>query len=202
MKRIVVPGEYIKEDARLPFAYIEKDKAYSKVIGLYDEEKDTIIPLEGGYVPHVGDEIIGVIISERNGVYEVDIQQFNKCILITGKRDEYIEEGTVISAKVKSIENRRTIIVEMPRKLIGGMLIYIKPTKIPRVIGRNNTMIKMLTELTKTHIAVGMNGLVWLKGGNIALAIEALLRIENEAHIGGLTNRIKLMLENAEKEPR
>ena len=32
-------------------------------------------------------------------------------------------------------------------------------------------------------------------GGNDTLAIEAILRIENEAHVPGLTERIKRMLE-------
>jgi len=199
MKQIVFPGEQIKDAKRMYNTYTEHGKAYSKVVGLYDIQNNSIIPLEGAYIPHKGDEIIGIVTSERNGIYDLYIQHFDRCLLITDKRDELIDDGTVVSATIRDIENKKTIIVEMPRKLSEGMLIYVKPMKIPRVIGRNNTMVNMISEYTNTHIVVGMNGLVWLKGGNTSLAIEAILRVENEAHVEGLTNRIKLMLEN-EKE--
>jgi exosome complex component RRP4 len=199
MKQIIFPGEQIKDAKRMYNTYTEHGKAYSKVVGLYDIQNNSIIPLEGAYIPHKGDEIIGIVTSERNGIYDLYIQHFDRCLLITDKRDELIDDGTVVSATIRDIENKKTIIVEMPRKLSEGMLIYVKPMKIPRVIGRNNTMVNMISEYTNTHIVVGMNGLVWLKGGNTSLAIEAILRVENEAHVEGLTNRIKLMLEN-EKE--
>ncbi|MEM0150025.1 MAG: hypothetical protein QXW10_03965 [Candidatus Micrarchaeaceae archaeon] len=196
MKRIVFPGEYIGEAKRIYNTYIDHGKAYSKVLGIYEGQGNAIIPLEGAYVPHVDDEIVGIVTNERNGIYDIDIQHFDRCLLITDKRDELIEEGTVISATIRDIENKKTIIAEMPRRLKDGILIYVKPIKIPRVIGRSNTMIDMIRDYTKTIIVVGMNGLVWLKGGNTALAIEAILHVENEAHVEGLTNRIKLMLEN------
>jgi len=196
MKQIIFPGEQIKDAKRMYNTYTEHGKAYSKVVGLYDIQNNSIIPLEGAYIPHKGDEIIGIVTSERNGIYDLYIQHFDRCLLITDKRDELIDDGTVVSATIRDIENKKTIIVEMPRKLSEGMLIYVKPMKIPRVIGRNNTMVNMISEYTNTHIVVGMNGLVWLKGGNTSLAIEAILRVENEAHVEGLTNRVKLMLEN------
>ncbi len=56
-------------------------------------------------------------------------------------------------------------------------------------------MIRQIAEATGTHIVVGMNGLIWLKDGNITLATEALLKIEREAHLSGLTETIKNFLE-------
>ncbi len=38
--------------------------------------------------------------------------------------------------------------------------------------------------------------MVWLKGGNIALATTAIRKIEDEAHTSGLTERIKNLLES------
>ncbi|MGC8669749.1 MAG: KH domain-containing protein [Candidatus Micrarchaeia archaeon] len=195
MKQIVFPGEHVGIERRTPNVYIEKGKAYSSVVGLYDERSRTVIPLEGAYAPHTNDNIVGIIKSEKNGIYELDIQHFDRCLLITDKRDELINEGSIVSATVTKIENKKTIIVEMPRILKDGMLIYVKPTKVPRIIGKNNTMIGTISKYTGTNIVIGMNGLIWLKGGNTALAIEAILKVENEAHIEGLTNRIKDMLE-------
>ncbi|MGC9190608.1 MAG: KH domain-containing protein [Candidatus Micrarchaeia archaeon] len=191
-----MPGEYIKEaHGFVQNTYAEQGKLFSKILGLYDPQKNEVIPLEGAYIPHPGDEIVGIITSERNGVYEVDIQHFDRCLLISDKHDELMDQGEIISATVREVENRKTIIVEGQRRLGEGILLYIKPTKIPRVIGKSNTMINMISEYTKSRIVVGMNGLIWLNGGNTALATEALLRIENEAHVEGLTNRIKIMLE-------
>ncbi len=194
MKQIVLPGEKVDSRDRHNI-YVEHSTTYSKVMGLYDKQNNSIIPLEGTYVPHVGDNIVGIIESEKNGVYELDIQHFDRCLLISDRHDELIENGEVISATIRDIENKRTIIVEMPRRLRGGVLIQVKPTKIPRIIGRNDTMAKMISTYTGTHIVIGMNGLIWLDGGDVPHAIEALLRVEREAHVEGLTNRIKLMLE-------
>ena len=46
-------------------------------------------------------------------------------------------------------------------------------------------MIKQITNGSGTQIAAGMNGLVWLKGGNIDKAIEAIMQIQEEAHVPG-----------------
>ncbi|MGC8651724.1 MAG: KH domain-containing protein [Candidatus Micrarchaeia archaeon] len=194
IRQIVLPGE--KVDARdRQDTYTDHGTVYSKVVGLYDKQGGTIIPLEGAYVPHIGDDIVGIINSERNGVYDIDIQHFDRCLLISDRHEELMERGEVISATIRDIENKNTLIVEMPRMLNGGVLIHIKPTKIPRVIGKNDTMARMISTNTGTRIVVGMNGLIWLSGGDVTHAIEALLRVEREAHVEGLTNRIKIMLE-------
>ena len=49
-------------------------------------------------------------------------------------------------------------------KRSSGIVISIDPPKIPRVIGRNGSMIKLLKNLTKCNIFVTQNGRVWLKG--------------------------------------
>ncbi|MEM3416380.1 MAG: KH domain-containing protein, partial [Candidatus Micrarchaeaceae archaeon] len=102
--------------------------------------------------------------------------------------------GDVIEAKVKEMDETNTIVLMYPRRLFGGKIIDIRPSKVPRVIGSGNTMINQLIEGTKSNIIVGMNGRVWVKGGNIALATKAILRVEEEAHTSGLTERIKEML--------
>ena len=83
-----------------------------------------------------------------------------------------------------------------PKALEGGKLISVKPSKIPRIIGKGNTMVKQITDGTGTSIIIGLNGLIWLKGGNIDLATAVILKIEEEAHTSGLTERIKAMLDS------
>ena len=51
---------------------------------------------------------------------------------------------------------------------------------------------------TKCQIIVGQNGIVWVKGEKEALASKAILTIENESHISGLTDKISAMLDKGE----
>jgi exosome complex RNA-binding protein Rrp4 len=58
-------------------------------------------------------------------------------------------------------------------------------------------MIKQIAEGTKASLSVGMNGLIWVKGGDSDLATNAILRIQEESHVAGLTERIAKMLSGA-----
>ena len=80
------------------------------------------------------------------------------------------------------------------RKLRNGVLIKVTPTKIPRIIGKEGSMISMIKNKTKCEIITGQNGLVWIRGENKDKAIEAILIIEKESHTVGLTERIEKML--------
>lgn len=196
IKTIVLPGDLISEKPlRVENTFLENSKTYSKVLGIYDKTNNNIVPLEGSWIPHISDKVVGVVIRSRNTVYEVDLLHFTRSIMIGSKFDRHIfKAGEPIEAVIKDIESRKTIILEEAKSLYGGVVIRIKPTKIPRIIGKSNTMIKQITEATKSQVVVGMNGLIWIKGGNLALATEAILKIENEAHTSGLTERIKKML--------
>ena len=57
-------------------------------------------------------------------------------------------------------------------------------------------MVEMIKKLTDTQIVVGQNGLVWIKGDNEDLAVEAVMTIEEKSHVKGLTEYIKSILEN------
>jgi exosome complex component RRP4 len=79
------------------------------------------------------------------------------------------------------------------RKLAGGRIIEVNTNKVPRIIGKQGSMIQMIKEATKCNITVGQNGLVWIDGdidGEI-VAVDVIKKIEEEAHQSGLTDRIK-----------
>jgi exosome complex component RRP4 len=85
----------------------------------------------------------------------------------------------------------------------SGIAISIDPPKIPRVIGRNGSMIKLLKRLTHCNIFVTQNGRIWLRGDNIAyerLLIDSIHKIEREAHTSGLTDRMQIYIENEKKK--
>ncbi|ASI13393.1 exosome complex RNA-binding protein Rrp4 [Candidatus Mancarchaeum acidiphilum] len=203
MRRFVFPGEMIlNSPTELSCSYIDNDKTYSKVLGLFDESSKSLIPLKSVWVPHIDDKVIGVISDiGRNGSYSVEINPLVKGVLLTDRRErQRFYVGDIVEATVKEIEHKTTVVLERAMLLKDGILMHINTAKIPRLMGKENTMINELTSFTKTKIAVGKNGYVWIKGENANKAIDAVLRIESEAHVPGLTDRIKDMLENENKE--
>jgi exosome complex component RRP4 len=81
------------------------------------------------------------------------------------------------------------------------MVIEVSPSKVPRVIGRNGSMIQMLKNETGCRIYVGQNGRIWIDGDldNIVKAIQAVKMIEEEAHGLGLTEKVKRFLEQSSR---
>ncbi|MDE1871565.1 MAG: hypothetical protein KGI06_05000 [Candidatus Micrarchaeota archaeon] len=197
MREIVAPGEIVWETpVRSQNTYISNGKTYSKVLGMKDSAANDVIPLAGSWSPRIDDSVVGIVSEVKAKVYIIELSYFGKALLIPSKYDNYeLREGDMLSAIIKDVEGRRTIILKEPQPLKGGTLLNIRPKKIPRVIGKKSTMIKQIADITGTHIVVGMNGLVWLNGGNTALAVKALLKIEREAHMQGLTEAIKIFLE-------
>ncbi|MEM0504141.1 MAG: KH domain-containing protein, partial [Archaeoglobaceae archaeon] len=64
--------------------------------------------------------------------------------------------------------------------------------RVPRVIGKKGSMIKLIKSELDVQIVVGQNGLIWLNGDRkkVSLAEEVIYLIEEEAHTEGLTDRV------------
>ena len=197
---IVVPGDMILDKPiHMENTFIEDDKTYAAVLGVFDKEKKVLIPLEGLWYPKHGELVVGIIIEEKLNSYVVDLNAPYKGILVAKYVRDKLSVGDIIEATVKELDETKTVVLMRERKLYGGKIIDVRPSKVPRIIGKNNTMIKQLTEGTKSTIIVGMNGRIWIKGGDVALTTKAILRIQEEAHTSGLTDRIREMLEKSKK---
>jgi len=63
---------------------------------------------------------------------------------------------------------------------------------VPRVIGKNGSMISMLKRYTNCRIYVGKNGRIWVDGevDGIRKIEKAVRLIERDAHTYGLTKRV------------
>jgi len=197
MTRIVVPGELVASSPqRIEFAFIENGKTYSSVLGLFDEANPRVIPLEGAYMPAQYDIIVGIINEVKFAGYNIDINAPYKGFLSAkDSRYEY-KLGDVISAKIVEVDEVKSVNLEGARALRDGEIIEISPAKIPRVIGKKNSMLDMIREATKSEIFVGKNGRIWIRGGNSALAARTILKVEKEAHTTGLTERISAFLKD------
>ncbi|MEM3753728.1 MAG: KH domain-containing protein [Candidatus Micrarchaeaceae archaeon] len=195
MNKIVIPGEMIcDKPLHIDGVQIIDGKTYSTILAVYNESQKMLIPLEGSWTPRRGETVIGIVEDARLSSYTIDLNSPFKGIVVAKFISSRLKIGDVIEAKVKEMDETNTAVLIYPRKLFGGKIIDIRPSKVPRVIGKGNTMLNQLIEGTKSNIIVGMNGRIWIKGGNIALATKAILRVEEEAHTSGLTERIKEML--------
>jgi exosome complex component RRP4 len=64
-------------------------------------------------------------------------------------------------------------------------------------------MVEMIKRATGVNVVVGQNGLVWMNGEPKMelIVVNAIRKIEAEAHIAGLTDRMKAFLEEATGKP-
>lgn len=211
---LVVPGELlVKGIDFLPGsgAFREKDMIWSKRLGLvkYRNSVVTVVPLTGVYIPNMGDGVIGTVSDVQANFWMVDINAPYEARLFIFDLDEfvnlersdltdYFDVDDVIYSRImrvtKNMDVRLTMKHRMCRKLEGGNIITVSPTKVPRLIGKGGSMIEMIKSGTGCHIIVGQNGLVWLKGENEKAAIEAIETVERESHTSGLTERIANLL--------
>ncbi|MCL4365413.1 MAG: KH domain-containing protein [Candidatus Marsarchaeota archaeon] len=195
MQRIVVPGEKINDTPiRIDNTLTDKGGTFACILGIYDEEKKVLVPLEGLWLPRQGDTVIGVVEEDRANMYIINLNAPYKGIALSKFMETELSVGDMVVATVKELEKGGTVMLLRPQGLRGGKLMSVKPSKVPRIIGKSNTMIRQIIDNTGTSITIGLNGVIWLKGGNIDLAADAILRIEEEAHTSGLTERIGRML--------
>ncbi len=197
MQKIVVPGDKILDTpVRIENTISDKNGTYACILGYFDDERKSLIPLEGVWQPRQGDSVIGVVEEDRANMYLVNLNAPYKGIALTKFLEVDLSVGDFIVATVKNLEKGGTVMLLRPTKLNGGKLMSVSPSRIPRIIGKGNSMVTQITAGTGTKIIIGLNGVIWLSGGKIDLATDAILKIEEEAHTAGLTDRIKEMLTN------
>jgi exosome complex component RRP4 len=207
----------------------DRTKIISLNIGLKQIQRNyiNVIPLRGFYTPRPGDKVIALVTNKNPVKYRCDINAKEEGILKpknTVKRGrprgfrggappnhdnstEKYEIGDILIVKVLSADRLNSPELTTVGKYLGkrrdGIVITIDSPKIPRVIGRSGSMIKMLKNLTNCNIFVTQNGRIWLKGEDIVherLLIDAIRKIEKEAHTVGLTDRMSKYIENEKIE--
>lgn len=216
-KGIVVPGETIAAGMDyLPGkgTYRDGEDVVSSRIGLLTVEGRTlkIIPLSGKYVPKKFDVVIGQITDILVSGWLIDIDApYNAVMNIKEAIAEFIERGADLShyfqigdyvvAKISNVTSQNLIDVTMRgpglHKLKGGRLVRVNTHKVPRVIGKQGSMVSMIKQATNCRITVGQNGIVYLSGEPEmeSIAVEAVEYINTHAHLSGLTEAVRDLLE-------
>lgn len=221
-KDIVVPGEELAVGMDfLPAggAFRENDKIIASQLGLVSVSGRLIklIPLTGRYNPKSGDTVIGKVTDISFSGWYIDIgYAYEANLSLRDATSEYINKGVdltqyynfgdVVAAKVVKVTRAKVVDLTMKgpglRKLRGGKIIEVTPSKVPRIIGKQGSMISIIKEMTNCKIIVGQNGKVWIQGTPEMeiVATEAIMKIEQESHTDGLTDKVKNLLENSIKK--
>ena len=216
-KDIVVPGEVLAVGMDfLPAggAFREGEKIVSSQLGLVNISNRLIklIPLTGKYLPKKGDTVIGKVVTMTFSNWFIDIGCQNEGVMSLRDTSEFIDKGAdlsqyynfgdVVIAQVAKV-TRGAIDLTMRgpglRKLAPGKLVKVTPSKVPRIIGKEGSMITLIKDKTECKIIVGQNGVVWIQGTPEAemLAYQAIKLIQEKAHMEGLTDEISKFLEKA-----
>ncbi len=217
VRDIVVPGEEIVAEGKPGRGvFSEGGKMYSMYLGIVDVRSGyvNVIPLSGCYIPKKGDKVIGKVIdlAPMNWVVDINAPYYAPLHVNDvpwrvgfGDTGRFLEIGDVILAKVSNVNEMGQVWITLKeqglRKLEGGHLIHISPSKVPRVIGKGGSMIQLLKDSTNCRIYVGQNGTIWISGepDGIVKVIKAIRMIEREAHTYGLTDRVKEFLERGDE---
>ncbi len=215
VRKIVFPGDEVgkRRGRKLGRGVYEvRGSVRSKYVGIPKETANEVdvIPLAGAYLPKVGDKVVGIIRDVEFSGWVVDINSPYVGFLPVGEGvreyvdttrvdlSKYYDVGDVIFCRVVNVPKSRVVQLSMKylyaKKLVGGTLVRIPPSKVARLIGKGGSMVELIKKRTKCQVIPGENGVVWVKGENALKAIEAIKFVEKKSHIYGLTQKVSELL--------
>lgn len=199
---IVIPGQLLAERERHgENCMVEDSKIYSKIYGMTSIRNGiSVISLNGVYVPKKDDVVIGIITEVRGSVCFVDINSPYEGVMVLEKNNDFRHKqeenyniGDIVSVIVSDVNEVKKARVGRAFKIFGGNFIKLNPKRVPRVIGKNKSMLNLIKEKTKSRIIVGQNGVVWLKGGDVEKAAEIINFVADNVYKSGLTDKVSGM---------
>lgn len=215
-KEGVLPGEELAEGSEYLASegcFKENDTVKSKFLGTVrkKDKKFNVVPLAGVYIPEKGDKVIGRISGVQVSSWWVGINSpYDGFLPLSEGTEEFVDldktelseiydVDDIVYAEVIRVTKDKDVKLSMDermcKELNGGTLTRIRPSRVPRLIGKGGSMVKMIKEKTETKIIIGQNGVVWVNGDKINLAEKAIKMVDKKGHKEGLTDRIREMLE-------
>ena len=207
----IVTGDYTPEQNVI----IDGDRAISTTVG-FSEVNDNrvgVISLTGFYIPKIDDLVIGKVISFSALSWEIDINSYYSAILpasdifgrdFTSSRDNLslkLAKGDLIAARIVNTGSREPLITISGQdlgKIDSGELVKISPSKVPRLIGKQGSMIQAIEGATNSSITIGQNGWVIVSNdetNGLLKAIDAIRLVDEQAHVANLTDKVNKMFE-------
>ena len=218
-KRHVLPGDFITTaPLRLQNnVVLEGKRIISTTIGLSDVSDDSVrvISLTGVYLPKIDDLVIGTIQYIHGNSWFADINSCYQGMLLgqdvfgrgsyptKSEMEERLSKGDIIFAKIANSDRQREPLISIADQSLGkidsGELVKISPTKIPRLIGKQGSMIQTIEGSTNATITVDQNGLIVVscdETNGLLKALAAIRMVDEQAHLVNLTDKVKKMLES------
>ncbi|MEK6888695.1 MAG: exosome complex RNA-binding protein Rrp4 [Nanoarchaeota archaeon] len=213
-RKIVVPGEIIASgEDYLPSEGARRigNEIVASRFGLAEEAGRVIkvIAITGAFIPRRNNVVIGRVTNVTFNGWVLDIDYassaflpIEECPHFINKSEmtQFLDIGDTIVAKIWAI-NKRGIDLSIKSRGLGklehGFIFRIGPNTVPRVIGREGSMVGMIKEKTQCNITIGQNGWVWIKGNTSEEEIKARKIIEfisENVSVDGLTEKVEEML--------
>ncbi len=213
-RELIIPGEVVSEESgKLPGenTFKEGEKILSNRYGIVESSGKLVkvIPVSGVFVPRRGNVVIAQVVDISFNGWISDIDTAHSSFLPVAEVPKYLDKtqltefldiGEFYTAKIKSVKTKGVDLTLDGRglgKLEGGMIMKINPHKVPRVIGKEGSMIKIIKDETNCRITVGQNGIIWIKGEEVEdeiLTKKALLFITEKSLESGLTDKVQKFL--------
>jgi len=210
---LVLPGDLLETKSKPGRGIFRSEgRVHSSVLG-YSSDRSGYVnvnPITGRYNPKIGDKIVAICVETGPSVWRMDIgSSFNSTLhhsesgwkVPFGDTARFLSIGDAIWAEVFMVDAAGSHQISLKkddcRKLYSGTVVKLDPTNVPRVIGKQGSMITTIREKTQTRIQIGQNGYIWIdgKGEDIALAQKAVETINRESTSKGLTKKIEKLLE-------
>lgn len=215
---LVAPGDKLTEgDYKIltpTTVYRVGNSYYSSVVGLLElntqEKSLKVIPLKGSYYPRVGDVVVGIVSDVGLTNWELDIRapfpgtlyavDYLGRAINPSKENlkDFLDVGDVVVGKIEVFDRTRNPVISTKGKEFGkvveGALVEINPVKVPRLIGKKGSMQSLIESETNCKLIIGNNGRVLVLCEDKQyedIVVRAIRKIEVEAHISGLTDRVK-----------
>ena len=210
---LVLPGDLLDTKSKPGRGIFRSEgRVQSSVLGHSSDRSGyvNVNPISGRYNPKVGDKIVAICVETGPSVWRMDIgSSFNSTLhhsesgwkVPFGDTARFLAIGDAIWAEVFMVDAAGSHQISLKkddcRKLYSGTVVKLDPTNVPRVIGKQGSMITTIREKTQTRIQIGQNGYIWIdgKGEDIALAQKAVETINRESTSKGLTKKIEKLLE-------
>ena len=210
-RQIVVPGEAIVTGNEfLPGdgAYRDGEEVVAGRYGIANifEKHVRVVPVSGAYYPRRGNTIIATVVDITFNGWLLDFGGAQNAFLPVSEVPRYVNKnemaefldfGESVIVKVWDVKSRGVDASMKMRgfgKIDGGMIISIGPNKVPRVIGREGSMVKIIKGATGCDVTVGQNGKVWISGKNTDAEVATRKIVEfiaDNATIAGLTEKVE-----------
>ena len=219
-RKLIIPGEVIiKGKEYLPGEWTEKkgEEIIALRFGVAEEQDKLVkvIPISGPYQPRRGNVVIGQIVNIMGSGWFMDIDTPENAFLPVSEFPRYVNKGelaevlplgSVVVAKIFNMDKRGIDLTLRDRGSFGriedGMIVKVNSNKVPRIIGKEGSMINLIKEETGCNITVGQNGIIWISGKDTESELhakEAIMFITEKFFLEGLTEEVKNWFETRKK---